>query len=207
MPTQTFFRLRDEKQESVMRSAIKEFVAHGYTRAKISDIAVGAGVAKGSIFQYFKDKQELFTYCAQWGLATFMKKIEERTDIGDMDVFEFLQNSAPMAGVLAEESELASFMEVAMNEPGLIDESMKSIYEVGNIYMLKAIQNGKRKGSVRTDISDELLLEFFIGVTDRFSKRVTRLYVDMSTGKILQEDALIKERDCMLDFLKKGMGC
>jgi AcrR family transcriptional regulator len=207
MPSQTFFRLRNEKQESVLRSAIREFVAHGYARAKISDIAEGAGVAKGSIFQYFKDKQELFTYSAQWGLATIMKKVEERVNIEDMDAFEYLQNSAPMVGLLAEESELARFMDVVMKEPGLIDESMKSMYEVGNIYILQAIQNGKRKGSIRTDIPDELLLEFFAGVTDRFSKRVMRLYVDMSTGTVLQEDALIKERNCMLDFLKKGMGC
>jgi hypothetical protein len=136
-----------------------------------------------------------------------MKRVEERVNIEDMDAFEYLQNSAPMVGLLAEESELARFMDVVMNEPELIDESMKSMYEIGNVYILKVIQNGKRKGSIRTDIPDELLMEFFVGVTDRFSKRVMRLYIDMTTGTILNQDALIFERNSMLDLLKKGRGC
>jgi len=207
MPTQTFYRLRDEKQESVIRSAIHEFVLHGFTRAKISDIAKGAGIAKGSIFQYFKDKRELFIYSAQWGLEFIMKKVDERMNIIDMDVFEYFEDTSPISELLVEENELSRFMEVATNEPGLLDDSMKSMYDVSRHYTLKLIQNGKKNGTVRTDIDDELLLDYFLGIADRFSKRWMRLYIDLSTGSVSQEDALKNERSKMIEMLRDGMGC
>ena len=206
MPTKTFYRLRDEKQEAIMRSAIHEFTKSGFSRAKVEDIAKNAEVSKASLFQYFEDKKEMFVYSAKWGLDVLMKKIDKQVNIGDMDVFEYFENSSSFSGILTEESELVRFMGVVMNEPGLIEESERSMYELGNVYIMQLIQNGKKKGSIRTDIPDEFLLEFFTGVTDRFSKRIVRLYTDMSTGAVLHEDALIKERGCMINLLRKGMG-
>ena len=65
MPKKTFLRLRNEKQESIIRAAIHEFIENGFARAKIADIAQNAGVAKGSMYQYFEDKEELYVYCAE----------------------------------------------------------------------------------------------------------------------------------------------
>jgi AcrR family transcriptional regulator len=62
MPKETFFNLNEEKQEKVMRSAISEFLKHGFEKGNIGDIAKNAGVAKGSIYQYFENKRELFLY-------------------------------------------------------------------------------------------------------------------------------------------------
>lgn len=207
MPKQTFYRLREEKQESVMRAAVHAFVEHGFTRAKISDIANDAGIAKGSIFQYFEDKRELFIYTAQWGLELFMKKIDSQMNFGDMDIYEYLHDPSPITQVLMEENEVARFLEVAINEPGLIDDTMKSMYEVGNVYTIQLIQNGKKKGTVRNDLDDEILLDYFLSVTDRFSKRWLRSYFDVSTGAITNEEALKKEHAQMLELLRNGMGC
>ena len=207
MPKQTFYRLREEKQESVMRAAVHAFVEHGFTRAKISDIAKDAGIAKGSIFQYFEDKRELFIYTAQWGLELFMKKIDSQMNFGDMDIYEYLHDPSPITQVLMEENEVARFLEVAINEPGLIDDTMKSMYEVGNVYTIQLIQNGKKKGTVRNDLDDEILLDYFLSVTDRFSKRWLRSYFDVSTGAITNEEALKKEHAQMLELLRNGMGC
>ncbi|AGL02786.1 TetR/AcrR family transcriptional regulator [Desulfoscipio gibsoniae] len=77
MPKETFLRLRDEKQERILRAAIHEFVENGFDRAKIGDITQNAKVATGSIYQYFEDKKELFVYCAQWGLEVLIKKLNE----------------------------------------------------------------------------------------------------------------------------------
>lgn len=66
MPKKTFYRLDDHKKERVMRAAIGEFQACGFERAKIEVIAQNAGIAKGSIYQYFDDKKALFLYSVTW---------------------------------------------------------------------------------------------------------------------------------------------
>ena len=209
MPTKTFYRLRDEKQEAILRAAVHEFVENGFARAKISDIAQSAGIAKGSVFQYFESKQELFIYCAKWSLDAFMKKLDAQMNIGDMDVYEYFQDNKIKINVIREEGELAAFMQVVMNEPGLLDDSMKGMYDVGNIYTRKLIQNGKNKGTVREDVDDDLLLAYFSAVTDHFSQRWFKLYIkDVSAEISADADlAMKKELAQMLDLIKKGMGC
>jgi len=209
MPTATFYRLRDEKQEAILRAAIHEFVKNGFTRTKTSDVALGAGISKGSVFQYFENKQELFVYCAKWALEVFMKKLDEQLNIGDMDIYEYFQDNKARSNLMREEGELSAFMQVALNESGLLDESMKSMYDVGNIYSKKLIENGKRKGTVRSDISDELLLCYFSAVTEQFVRRWFMLYIGDITGEISAdtEQAMKNELEIMLDLIKKGMGC
>ena len=209
MPTKTFYRLRDEKQDAILRAAVHEFAKSGFTRTKISDVAQNAGISKGSVFQYFENKKELFIHCAKWGLEVFMKKLDEQMNIGDMDIYEYFEDNKAKTELVREEGELASFMQVVMHEPGLLDESMKSMYDLGNIYTKKLIQNGKRKGTVRSDIDDELLLCHFSAVTERFSQRWFKLYIgDISEEPGADAEQSMKhELGIMLNLLKKGMGC
>ena len=208
MPTKTFFRLRDEKQESIMRSAIHEFVENGFERAKIGDIAKNASVATGSIYQYFEDKKELYIYCAQWGLDVFMKKLSERTDMENMDIYEYFNDTITKMAVMDEEREIAAFMQSVTHEPGLMDDSMKAMYETGDAYIKTLIKNSQAKGVVRADIDEELLKEYFIAVTDRFRMRWAERYMDVTKTMTAEQNQAIKnELNQMLELLKKGMGC
>jgi AcrR family transcriptional regulator len=62
MPKETFFNLNEEKQEKIMRASISEFSRYGFEKGNIGSIAGSAGVAKGSMYQYFQNKRELFLY-------------------------------------------------------------------------------------------------------------------------------------------------
>lgn len=62
MPTSTWFRLTVAKRERVLECAMREFGEHGYSTGSLNTIAREAGIAKGSLFQYFTDKLEFFAY-------------------------------------------------------------------------------------------------------------------------------------------------
>ena len=49
------------RREAIIAAAGKVFHAHGYAAATMEAVAAEAGVAKGSLYNYFKSKQELFT--------------------------------------------------------------------------------------------------------------------------------------------------
>lgn len=65
MPTSTWRNLDQERRERVLRAAMAEFGRHGYSGGSLNVIAREAGVAKGSLFQYFTDKREFFAAVAQ----------------------------------------------------------------------------------------------------------------------------------------------
>jgi AcrR family transcriptional regulator len=62
MPTPTFFRLPEARRELLVREAIQEFAAHSYALASLSQIARRTGIAKGSFYQYFEDKLDLYRF-------------------------------------------------------------------------------------------------------------------------------------------------
>ena len=62
MPKPTFFNLPDHKRQLILDLAIAEFAQNDYHNASISRIVAQAGIAKGSFYQYFGDKQELYLY-------------------------------------------------------------------------------------------------------------------------------------------------
>ncbi|MGB8984927.1 MAG: TetR/AcrR family transcriptional regulator [Anaerolineales bacterium] len=62
MPKQTFLNLPSEKRETVLNAAVDEFAEYGLENASTNRIVKNSGIAKGSFYQYFEDKQDVFLY-------------------------------------------------------------------------------------------------------------------------------------------------
>ena len=62
MTLETFDKLDRKKKTRIFREAVREFAAMGYAKASINAMIQNLGIAKGSIFQYFGDKQGLFHF-------------------------------------------------------------------------------------------------------------------------------------------------
>ena len=71
MPNQTFFNLPEEKRELLVQSAKKEFSRVPLSEASIANIIKSAGIPRGSFYQYFEDKEDVFYYL-------LMKHAEEK---------------------------------------------------------------------------------------------------------------------------------
>src|SRR5262249_43128816 len=48
------------RREAILSAALDEFAARGFADTRLDDIAARAGVAKGTIYLYFRDKEDLF---------------------------------------------------------------------------------------------------------------------------------------------------
>jgi len=62
MPTNTFFNLPAEKKHKILKAANKEFARVSLEQASIKNIVEDAEIARGSFYQYFENKQDLFEY-------------------------------------------------------------------------------------------------------------------------------------------------
>lgn len=62
MPSETFFRLPEEKRARLMDAAWDEFTTVRFSDASINKIIRAAGIPRGSFYQYFEDKDDLFAY-------------------------------------------------------------------------------------------------------------------------------------------------
>ncbi|EPY2274934.1 TetR/AcrR family transcriptional regulator [Clostridium sporogenes] len=62
MPKETFFYLPKEKQDRIINSSILQFSKVHYNKVTIDSIVEGAKIPKGSFYQYFKNKDDLYEY-------------------------------------------------------------------------------------------------------------------------------------------------
>jgi AcrR family transcriptional regulator len=209
LPKRTFNRLDDDKKERVMRAAIEEFQAHGFEKAKIEVIAQKAGIAKGSIYQYFDDKKELFLYSVTWTLEYFMKVIDRQTPLQDMDVYDyFLSGSRQRFELLKREPLLVAFsINIISGKYGSLTQvANNELKRIGEEYELRLIANGQKRGTIRDDLDNKTLLLFFQGVTEKFDMEIlerTKTFEFEPTEEQFREmENLIKN---MVSLLKQGM--
>ncbi|MEZ0365379.1 TetR family transcriptional regulator [Mycobacterium sp. pUA109] len=92
MPTVTWARVDPSRRAAVVEAAEAEFGAHGFSRGSLNVIARRAGVAKGSLFQYFADKRDLYAFIADVASQRVRAYVERR--IRELDssrpFFDFL---------------------------------------------------------------------------------------------------------------------
>ena len=60
MPTQTYHNLPPEKRERIFGAAVEEFSNHSFSQASINRVVKAAGIPRGSFYQYFTDKEDLY---------------------------------------------------------------------------------------------------------------------------------------------------
>jgi len=61
-PQRAFLSLPEGKRQKILKIATKEFAIKGYAKASLNRMVEKLGIAKGSIYQYFHNKEHLFLF-------------------------------------------------------------------------------------------------------------------------------------------------
>src|SRR6186997_801956 len=76
-----------DKREAILRAAISVFAHNGYFSSKVADIASAAGVADGTVYLYFKSKEEIlhsiFDRSMETAVADARAQLEKLKDPGE----------------------------------------------------------------------------------------------------------------------------
>src|SRR5450756_1941951 len=71
-----------ERRAAIIEAALDEFVARGFTATRIDDIASRAGVAKGTIYLHFKDKESMFEELIRTALVPLIGRLHAPPTMG-----------------------------------------------------------------------------------------------------------------------------
>ena len=89
MPEEVFFNLNEEKKERIITAAMVEFGKYGYENSSTNRIVKECGISKGSLFKYFKSKEELYFYLVELIFAEMTNEMEIwLTKISQDDVYQ-----------------------------------------------------------------------------------------------------------------------
>lgn len=92
MPKPTFFNLPQDKRSAILDTAMAEFAEHDYQSASISRMVAHLGIAKGSFYQYFQDKDDLYLYVLDLAMRERLAYLSAQvTPDAQADLFAYMQ--------------------------------------------------------------------------------------------------------------------
>ncbi len=200
MPKETFFNLPEEKRQRVIDAAIDEFSQRSFHDARITAIVDAAGIAKGSFYQYFEDKKDLFKYII--GLAA-EKKIEyvNRDIMGRIQDCTFFQllRELYLSGIrfAKENPRLLAIGMQLLNNPELYYEVIGEHRDTTNEFYEKLLEKAMADQELDPKIDTKVASRLLAGLS---YSMVDLIYED---GKLDFDDMVFVDK--LLYIVENGM--
>jgi AcrR family transcriptional regulator len=79
------------RRAAILDAALHVFAEHGYESARLDEVAARAGVAKGTLYLYFKDKEDLFEAMVRSAVAPIMGQMGHLATAPDVKAVDVLR--------------------------------------------------------------------------------------------------------------------
>ncbi len=182
----TFRNLPPEKQERILTAALEEFADKGYQQASLNTMVSASGIAKGSIYQYFKDKQSLFLYIFEFAIGVVRRtllRVKEET--WEEDFFTRLEKS------------LAAGVDFIHRHPRIYglylkilfdrhvprrEELLRAVRRFAADYLGSLVRQGQARGELKPDLPPGAVIFLLDALLDRFLQAVALPTFDVTLG-------------------------
>jgi len=189
---------RTDKRDALLRAAIDTFAARGFFNAQVADVARAAGVAAGTVYLYFRSKDDLL-------ISIFERTMKEaiadgRRSVGALsDPVDRLREIARLhLGRLGRDRALAVVFQVELRQSTKFMERFSSTQLREYLGIIRnVIADGQARQVFRSGISPTLAAKLFFGALD-----------EMATNWILsrRKYSLVAEADAIVDLFVGGLG-
>lgn len=187
-----------DKRDAIMRAATQVFARRGFFNAQVADIARAAGVAAGTVYLYFRSKDDLLVSLFE---RTMREAIAEgRAALaGASDPRERLRRIARLhLERLGRDRDLAVVFQVELRQSTKFMERFSSSYLREYLGLIReAVEAGQAAGLFRRDVNPTTAAKILFGALD-----------EMATNWMLSRRryALERDADTVIDLFLHGVG-
>ena len=201
MPKETFFNLNKEKKKKIIDSSVLEFANNSFDEAKLSSIIKTAGIPRGSFYQYFEDKSDLYKYLFSHITDAKIKYLEDLLvnpeKLSFLDLFRELYIRGAKFAI--DHPLYVSMMGQLLSSKGVMyDNLLKDALEKGHQYYIGYIEEDKRLGKINPEINSSVLAKLVVDMTTNVA--LDELNADSKTINIEKMTSRIE--DIILIFEK-----
>lgn len=143
-----------ERREAIVASALEEFTARGFAATRLDDVAKRAGVAKGTIYLHFKDKEALFQELVRTALVPLIARLSSPPTMGG-SVRGMMEGFADMLAHEVVGTKRGEIVRLIISEgtrfPELADFYYREVVAHGIAGMRKLVEYGIARGEIQND--------------------------------------------------------
>lgn len=159
------------RRERLLGIATAHFAEYGYHDARIDEIAREAGIAKGSVFQYYGSKAGLFVECYVRAQQSLPALLDAPPSVRARGVYAIVRYWLERAEHLITE-DYDAYRVVLVGDYGTdltIKNQLKRLVADRDPYGMEAlVEDGIRRGELRADIDRDLLVSLFTWLNNAF---------------------------------------
>lgn len=214
MPKPTFFNLPAAKRQAIIDLALAEFAQYPYAVASLSQVVARAGIAKGSVYQYFEHKQDLYLfildYAAQEQLALLRAQTPPRADPGFFALLRWQMQASVQVGLAAPLLTRLMYRAVTDELP-FRDEVLRRLQSAGAEHLQVLLARGVAHGELEATLDLELAA-FFVerllaGVRELIVRRLG-VTLEAAAGDVtlLSDPAAEQLYDQVVHMVQYGLG-
>jgi TetR/AcrR family fatty acid metabolism transcriptional regulator len=184
------------KRDAILRAAIDVFAERGFFNAQVADVARAAGVAAGTVYLYFKGKDDLL-------VSIFERSMREgltrgRAAVADLDDprERLLRLARAHLARLGRDRNLAIVFQVELRQSTKFMERFSATLLRDYLGLIReAVADGQRKGLFRADVKATAMAKMLFGALD-----------EMATNWILSRRrySLEADADIVVDLFING---
>jgi TetR/AcrR family transcriptional regulator, fatty acid metabolism regulator protein len=158
---------KTDKRERILRAAVKVFARKGFYATRVSEIAKAAGVADGTIYLYFENKDDVLVSLFQDRITKLIAALEEAIAAEHDFVSKFRRVVELQLGLLDGRRDLAEVVTVNLRQSSrLLKQFATPLFTRYLEVIATLIAEGQRDGVVRTDLSPRVVSRSLWGALD-----------------------------------------
>jgi TetR/AcrR family fatty acid metabolism transcriptional regulator len=159
-----------EKRDRILRAAVKIFSRKGFFNSKVSEIARAASVADGTIYLYFRNKDDLLISLFEEKMGEVVADVRRRTAAGGNAIEKLKIFIGNHMDLLERESGLVEVLQVELRQSTkfLKDYTPVKFFEYLEI-ISEILEEGKREGVLRPDLNVAIARRAIFGALDELS--------------------------------------
>lgn len=203
MPKDTFYNLPLEKRERIVEAALKEFENNSFDQASTNKIIEQSEISKGSFYQYFDDKKDIYKYLIQLMVEAKLKYITPAMQNPfNHDFFEVFHdmNEAGLKFALDQPRFLRVGTRLMQDKnhalyKEIIAENQERAYKVYSALVKNAIDRG--------ELRDDIDVEFTARIIFIMSTEIVSITTNDSYEKLTEN--LTETLDKLMNLLAYGI--
>jgi TetR/AcrR family transcriptional regulator len=171
----------ETKRLQILEVAIRHFAEHGYSEARVEDIAAQLGVSKGSVFQHFKSKDGLFFEAYKKAVRSFSKYMEAPLKARERGFFEVLRYWLERTENMARDNWSSYRIYLVVNygtDLALLREINRFLVTEDPYGWREFVSFGASRGELRTDLDTDMIGSVLEWTMDRFQDALLTEEVD-----------------------------
>lgn len=153
-------RRKDARPGEIVEAAFEVFCEHGYGKARVDDVARRAGIAKGTVYLYYPNKQALFQAVIEAKVTSAISQVGGLAEGFKGPSEELLRRMLAKAYENLVLSDAKLIMRIIIGEGHLFPEIQSLYYEVGIKPGMKVLEMVVMRGITRGEFRDGPVREF-----------------------------------------------